>query len=465
MPMPVLARSQADVVAEVTARLLSAAAAGAAPTLSALRTEFAGAGLSPEEGRTVLSALAAAGVTLAAADSKPAAKPRARRTTTAKPKAAPAVRRTADKVATPAVTDPAPVEAPAPAEPAPAQPVAEVAASATAAVPAQRSSSTAKSKAEGTEATADTDLVKVYLREIGRVPLLDAATEVELSQQIEAGLFAEQLLMRVDTEGEAFLADMAGAPTVRELRELARTGVSAKARMVEANLRLAVSVAKKYQNRGVDLLDLIQESSLGLIRAVEKFDWKTGYKFSTYAMWWLRQSTQRGLAEQARTVRLPVHVVEQLSKLARVRRELTASLGEAPTEAQLAEALGMPEAKVIELLDVSRDVLSLEAPLGDGTDDGTLGDILADAQAPDAHEQVAFGLLQDELAQVLSQLPEREQTIMRMRFGLETGREHTLLEIGDRLGLTRERVRQLEKESLRRLRTCSGVSDLLEYVA
>ncbi|NHC46426.1 sigma-70 family RNA polymerase sigma factor [Motilibacter sp. K478] len=409
-------------------------------------------------------------MTLAAADAKPATKPRARRTATPKAKAAPAARRTVEKATPKAQAPEAPaVEAPTTTDPVVEAEAVEVetvdeAAETKVSLPTQRAAA-GKARAESGEATADTDLVKVYLREIGRVPLLDAATEVELSQQIEAGLFAEQLLARVDAEGDAFLAEMAGAPTVAELRELSRTGVAAKARMVEANLRLAVSVAKKYQNRGVDLLDLIQESSLGLIRAVEKFDWKTGYKFSTYAMWWLRQSTQRGLAEQARTVRLPVHVVEQLSKLARVRRELTASLGEAPTEAQLAEALGMPEAKVIELLDVSRDVLSLEAPLGDGTDDGTLGDILADAQAPDAHEQVAFGLLQDELAQVLSQLPEREQTIMRMRFGLETGREHTLLEIGDRLGLTRERVRQLEKESLRRLRTCSGVSDLLEYVA
>ena len=488
-----LERSAGSAAAEVTARLLDAASAGHVPTLAVLRAEFERAGLTPSQGRLVLAELAATGVTLSATAEKPArsasgrkparstdhpaadkpaadkpARPKQDREAAASP--SPAAKPVAPASATPPAAAGTPPAAagtpPAAAGDTPAAPAtgpAVVAAAAVAAAAPARDDETPEPAAG--EVSADTDLVKVYLREIGRVPLLDSATEVELAQRIEVGLYAAHLLARVEEEGESALASVAGAPRLDELHRLVADGAAAKERMLEANLRLAVSVAKKYQRRGVDFLDVVQESNLGLIRAVEKFDWKAGFKFSTYAMWWLRQSTQRGLAEQARTIRLPQHVVDELARLGKARRELAVALGEEPSEEQLATAMGLPETKVADLMRTARDVLSLDAPLGDGTDGGVLGDLVADRAAPDAFDEVSARLVREQLIEALDVLAPRERVIMRLRFGLQDGREHTLAEVGEHLGLTRERVRQLEKECLRRLRDEQQLAELLADVA
>jgi RNA polymerase primary sigma factor len=298
------------------------------------------------------------------------------------------------------------------------------------------------------------DLVRLYLREIGKVPLLNAEQEVDLSKRVEAGLFAEHKLAN---GGEM-------TPSLRrDFNALVRDGRAAKQQLISANLRLVVSVAKKYTGRGMTLLDLVQEGNLGLIRAVEKFDYAKGYKFSTYATWWIRQAIGRAMADQARTIRIPVHLVEQLNRLTRQQRQLVTSLGREPTDEELAEALDISVEQVADLRRISQDTVSLETAVGDDGE-SVLGDFIEDADAVVPSDAAAFGAMQDELHGVLHSLPEREREVIRLRYGLVDGRQHTLAEVGSRLGLTRERIRQIEKETLRELRSGSTSRRLREYL-
>ncbi len=297
------------------------------------------------------------------------------------------------------------------------------------------------------------DSVHTYLKSIGRRNLLTAEEEVDLAKRIEAGLFAEFKL-----ESEPKLSAQYRA----ELEAVAEDGRRAKAHMLEANLRLVVSVAKKYSDRGLSLLDVVQEGNLGLIRAVEKFDYTKGYKFSTYAMWWIRQAIQRGFADSARTIRLPVHVLEMLSKLSRVERDMHQRLGREPTPEELAVELDRTPDQIEELLRTSRQPISLDSTIGEDGET-SIGDLIEDVDAPEAGELVDRQLMADQLRNALDALTPREATIMSMRFGLYDGNPHTLDEIGKALGLTRERIRQLEKQSLSKLRHPSRAQPLLEY--
>jgi RNA polymerase primary sigma factor len=299
------------------------------------------------------------------------------------------------------------------------------------------------------------DSVHTYLKSIGRTSLLTAEQEVDLAKRIEAGLFAEHKL-----ETETGLAE----DLRRDLEAVAEDGRHAKAHMLEANLRLVVSVAKKYSDRGLSLLDVVQEGNLGLIRAVEKFDYTKGYKFSTYAMWWIRQAIQRGFADSARTIRLPVHVLEMLSKLSRVERDMHQRLGREPTPEELAVELDRTPDQIEELLRTSRQPISLDSTIGEDGET-SIGDLIEDVDAPEASELVDRQLLADQLRHALDALTPREATIMAMRFGLYDGNPHTLDEIGRALGLTRERIRQLEKQSLSKLRHPSRAQPLLDYAS
>jgi RNA polymerase primary sigma factor len=299
------------------------------------------------------------------------------------------------------------------------------------------------------------DSVHTYLKSIGRTSLLTAEQEVNLAKRIEAGLFAEHKLA---TE-KGLRKDYR-----RDLEEVAEDGRRAKAHMLEANLRLVVSVAKKYSDRGLSLLDVVQEGNLGLIRAVEKFDYTKGYKFSTYAMWWIRQAIQRGFADSARTIRLPVHVLEMLSKLSRVERDMHQKLGREPTPEELAVELDRTPDQIEELLRTSRQPISLDSTIGEDGET-SIGDLIEDTDAPAASELVDRQLMADQLRHALDALTPREATIMAMRFGLYDGNPHTLDEIGKVLGLTRERIRQLEKQSLSKLRHPSRAQPLLDYAS
>jgi RNA polymerase primary sigma factor len=299
------------------------------------------------------------------------------------------------------------------------------------------------------------DSVHTYLKSIGRTSLLTAEQEVDLAKRIEAGLYAEHKL-----ETETGLS----REYRRDLEEVAEDGRRAKAHMLEANLRLVVSVAKKYSDRGLSLLDVVQEGNLGLIRAVEKFDYTKGYKFSTYAMWWIRQAIQRGFADSARTIRLPVHVLEMLSKLSRVERDMHQRLGREPTPEELAVELDRTPDQIEELLRTSRQPISLDSTIGEDGET-SIGDLIEDVDAPEASELVDRQLLADQLRHALDALTPREATIMAMRFGLYDGNPHTLDEIGRALGLTRERIRQLEKQSLSKLRHPSRAQPLLDYAS
>jgi RNA polymerase primary sigma factor len=299
------------------------------------------------------------------------------------------------------------------------------------------------------------DSVHTYLKSIGRRNLLTAAEEVELAKRIEAGLFAEH---KLDTESGLSKRHRT------DLELVAEDGRRAKAHMLEANLRLVVSVAKKYSDRGLSLLDVVQEGNLGLIRAVEKFDYTKGYKFSTYAMWWIRQAIQRGFADSARTIRLPVHVLEMLSKLSRVERDMHQRLGREPTPEELAVELDRTPDQIEELLRTSRQPISLDSTIGEDGET-SIGDLIEDVDAPEASELVDRQLMADQLRHALDALTPREATIMSMRFGLYDGNPHTLDEIGKALGLTRERIRQLEKQSLSKLRHPSRAQPLLDYAS
>jgi RNA polymerase primary sigma factor len=299
------------------------------------------------------------------------------------------------------------------------------------------------------------DSVHTYLKSIGRTSLLTAEQEVDLAKRIEAGLFAEHKL----EAGTGLSEDYR-----RDLELIAEDGRRAKAHMLEANLRLVVSVAKKYSDRGLSLLDVVQEGNLGLIRAVEKFDYTKGYKFSTYAMWWIRQAIQRGFADSARTIRLPVHVLEMLSKLSRVERDMHQRLGREPTPEELAVELDRTPDQIEELLRTSRQPISLDSTIGEDGET-SIGDLIEDVDAPEASELVDRQLMAEQLRSALDALTPREATIMAMRFGLYDGNPHTLDEIGRALGLTRERIRQLEKQSLSKLRHPSRAQPLLDFAS
>jgi RNA polymerase sigma factor (sigma-70 family) len=303
------------------------------------------------------------------------------------------------------------------------------------------------------------DLMRVYLNEIGRTPLLTAAQEVELSRRIEAGVYAAELLRR-HAAGEEKIP----AKRRRDLTMVAQDGTAAKDHMLRANLRLVVSVAKKFSNRGVPLGDIIQEGNVGLVRAVEKFDYAKGFKFSTYAMWWIRQSIGRGLPELARTIRLPVHVNEEVAKVARARRELLANLNRSPEFDEIAELTGLTPARVAELSRLGRDPVSLDSPVGD-QDDTVFGDLLVDTGGVTTEDTVEHRAMVGQLHELVDRLPEREATIVRLRFGLHDGKPHTLDEIGRELGLTRERIRQLEKLALSKLRHPSVTQEMLDWAS
>jgi RNA polymerase primary sigma factor len=297
------------------------------------------------------------------------------------------------------------------------------------------------------------DLVRIYLREIGRVPLLTAEDEVELAKAIEAGLFAEEKL----GGGIPMLGAIYG-----DLELLVGEGVKSKQRLIEANLRLVVSIAKRYIGRGLVFLDLIQEGNLGLIRAVEKFDYTRGYKFSTYATWWIRQAITRAIADQARTIRVPVHMVETINKLARVQRQLHQELGREASPEEVAAEMGLEPDRVAEIQRIAQEPVSLQSPIGEEESD--LGDFIEDADAVVPMEAAAFIMLQDQLERVLDQLAEREQRIIQLRFGLTDGHPRTLEEVGREFGVTRERIRQIESKTLAKLRHPSRAQMLREYL-
>jgi RNA polymerase primary sigma factor len=303
-----------------------------------------------------------------------------------------------------------------------------------------------------TGATADP--VKDYLKQIGKVALLNAEQEVELAMRIEAGLFAEDKLQH---------STGLSKPQERELRWVARDGQRAKSHLLGANLRLVVSLAKRYTGRGMQFLDLIQEGNLGLIRAVEKFDYTKGFKFSTYATWWIRQAITRAMADQARTIRIPVHMVEVINKLARVQRQMLQDLGREPTPEELARELDMTPEKVVEVQKYGREPISLHTPLGEDGD-SEFGDLIEDTEAVVPADAVGFTMLQKQLESLLDSLSEREAGVIRMRFGLGDGQPKTLDQIGDTFGVTRERIRQIESKTMAKLRHPSRSQSLRDYL-
>jgi RNA polymerase primary sigma factor len=439
MPRSATARREPGVADEATRRVDELIQLGRGQgflSLTELRAAFVGAGVTPAEGRSIIRELAEAGVRLGdepggGTGLQGTTGPQGARTGTEDMK-------TAQLTKSPEATDEAGPDALDLAEPSPAdiaQPVAEV------------------DLDDQTSAMGDS--VHTYLKSIGRTSLLTAEQEVNLAKRIEAGLFAEHKLETEPDLDENYR---------RDLEEVAEDGRRAKAHMLEANLRLVVSVAKKYSDRGLSLLDVVQEGNLGLIRAVEKFDYTKGYKFSTYAMWWIRQAIQRGFADSARTIRLPVHVLEMLSKLSRVERDMHQRLGREPTPEELAVELDRTPDQIEELLRTSRQPISLDSTIGEDGET-SIGDLIEDVDAPEASELVDRQLMADQLRHALDGLTQREATIMAMRFGLYDGNPHTLDEIGRALGLTRERIRQLEKQSLSKLRHPSRAQPLLDYAS
>ncbi|ORB97259.1 RNA polymerase sigma factor [Mycobacterium persicum] len=308
------------------------------------------------------------------------------------------------------------------------------------------------------ELTASADSVRAYLKQIGKVALLNAEEEVELAKRIEAGLYATQLMAEMAERGEKLPAAQR-----RDMMWICRDGDRAKNHLLEANLRLVVSLAKRYTGRGMAFLDLIQEGNLGLIRAVEKFDYTKGYKFSTYATWWIRQAITRAMADQARTIRIPVHMVEVINKLGRIQRELLQDLGREPTPEELAKEMDITPEKVLEIQQYAREPISLDQTIGD-EGDSQLGDFIEDSEAVVAVDAVSFTLLQDQLQSVLDTLSEREAGVVRLRFGLTDGQPRTLDEIGQVYGVTRERIRQIESKTMSKLRHPSRSQVLRDYL-
>ncbi|WP_445169836.1 RNA polymerase sigma factor [Mycolicibacterium sp. Dal123E01] len=308
------------------------------------------------------------------------------------------------------------------------------------------------------ELTASADSVRAYLKQIGKVALLNAEEEVELAKRIEAGLYATQLMAEKTDKGEKLPVQQR-----RDMQWICRDGDRAKNHLLEANLRLVVSLAKRYTGRGMAFLDLIQEGNLGLIRAVEKFDYTKGYKFSTYATWWIRQAITRAMADQARTIRIPVHMVEVINKLGRIQRELLQDLGREPTPEELAKEMDITPEKVLEIQQYAREPISLDQTIGD-EGDSQLGDFIEDSEAVVAVDAVSFTLLQDQLQSVLETLSEREAGVVRLRFGLTDGQPRTLDEIGQVYGVTRERIRQIESKTMSKLRHPSRSQVLRDYL-
>jgi RNA polymerase primary sigma factor len=407
-------------------------------SLAELRNAFDEAGLTPAEGRSILRELSEAGVRLAneLADDTRVAKSRPARTASAPARAV--------KDADDADSDDDDLDL---------GDADVVSLEAEAAALAEVDKLAEADLDDQTPAMGDS--VHTYLKSIGRTSLLTAEQEVDLAKRIEAGLFAEH---KLDT------ATGLDEDLRRDLELVAEDGRRAKSHMLEANLRLVVSVAKKYSDRGLSLLDVVQEGNLGLIRAVEKFDYTKGYKFSTYAMWWIRQAIQRGFADSARTIRLPVHVLEMLSKLSRVERDMHQRLGREPTPEELAVELDRTPDQIEELLRTSRQPISLDSTIGEDGET-SIGDLIEDVDAPEASELVDRQLMAEQLRSALDALTPREATIMAMRFGLYDGNPHTLDEIGRALGLTRERIRQLEKQSLSKLRHPSRAQPLLDFAS
>jgi RNA polymerase primary sigma factor len=387
--------------------------------LNEVRQAFESAGITPAEGRSLLRELSEAGVQLATEDENPA------KTKTTRKRA---VKTTSAKTTETGADEDEDVEV---------EPGIEL----------------NSTKDLDDQSSVMGDSVHTYLKAIGRRPLLTAEQEVDLAKRIEAGLYAEHKLEC----GKRISAQLR-----HDLEWIVEDGQRAKAHMLEANLRLVVSVAKKYSDRGLSLLDVVQEGNLGLIRAVEKFDYSKGYKFSTYAMWWIRQAIQRGFADSARTIRLPVHVLELLSKLSRIERDMHQRLGREPTPEELADELGKPPEMVRELLRTSRQPISLDSTIGD-EGETRIGDLIEDTDSPEASDLVDRQIMAAQLRRALGVLSPREEKIMAMRFGLYDGTPRTLDEIGKHLGLTRERIRQLEKESLSKLRHPSNAQPLLDF--
>jgi len=415
-------------------------------SLAELRTAFDQAGLTPAEGRSILRELSEAGVRLAneLTETKGGPKTRPARSVPAKARAA----------KEPEAADPGPDQGDDADFDLDSMADADVVSLEAEAVALGDADKLAEVDLDD-QTPAMGDSVHTYLKSIGRTSLLTAEQEVDLAKRIEAGLFAEH---KLDTEPKL------DPEYRRDLELVAEDGRRAKAHMLEANLRLVVSVAKKYSDRGLSLLDVVQEGNLGLIRAVEKFDYTKGYKFSTYAMWWIRQAIQRGFADSARTIRLPVHVLEMLSKLSRVERDMHQRLGREPTPEELAIELDRTPDQIEELLRTSRQPISLDSTIGEDGET-SIGDLIEDVDAPEASELVDRQLMAEQLRSALDALTPREATIMAMRFGLYDGNPHTLDEIGRALGLTRERIRQLEKQSLSKLRHPSRAQPLLDFAS
>ena len=303
------------------------------------------------------------------------------------------------------------------------------------------------------------DPVRMYLKEIGKVNLLTSDEEVQLAQDMGAGDAAKEQLAELEEDDSITLSD----EELKELRRLVKRGEAAKQRLAEANLRLVVSIAKRYVGRGMLFLDLIQEGNLGLIKAVEKFDYTKGYKFSTYATWWIRQAITRAIADQARTIRIPVHMVETINKVIRVSRQLLQELGHDPTPEEIAEEMSMPVDKVREILKIAQEPVSLETPIGE-EEDSHLGDFIPDEDASEPSEAASFTLLKEQLVDVLSTLTPREEKVLKLRFGIEDGRTRTLEEVGKEFNVTRERIRQIEAKALRKLRHPSRSKKLKDFL-
>ncbi len=315
-----------------------------------------------------------------------------------------------------------------------------------------------KRNAEASVTMLTGDPVRMYLKEIGKVPLLTAAEEIDLAMKIEAGMAASAELEKAAEEGiELNRRDK------RRLSRVEQVGFDAKQSLIEANLRLVVSIAKRYVGRGMLFLDLIQEGNLGLIRAVEKFDYTKGFKFSTYATWWIRQAITRAIADQARTIRIPVHMVETINKLVRIQRQLLQNLGREPTPEEIGEEMGLPAERVREIQKISQEPVSLETPIGE-EEDSQLGDFIEDDAAVVPPDAASFSMLQEQLGKVLDGLAERERKVISLRFGLEDGHPRTLEEVGREFGVTRERIRQIESKTLAKLRHPSRSSKLKDYL-
>jgi RNA polymerase primary sigma factor len=400
-------------------------------SINELRGAFEAAGFSPTRAKRVLRELAADGVTVGEADASGGA-------------GAPAAARKT-KAAAAKATAPEPVEAEASDD------------------DAEQSDDDAEPDtgafARDGQLTGTEDAVRLYLKQIGKVALLNAEQEVDLSKRIEAGLYAA---WKLDQDRAGELPKKLGARDKADYTSLALDGQRAKRALLEANLRLVVSLAKRYQGRGLDLLDLIQEGNLGLVRAVEKFDYTKGFKFSTYATWWIRQAITRALAEQSRTIRLPVHLVEQLNKLSRLERQFLQEHGREATPEELAEGLDITVDKVLDMQEHRREAVSLETPIGD-EGDSALGDFIEDSDAMAAEEAVVFTAMQDELRAALDTLDPRESQIVAMRYGLYDGAPKTLAEVAQVYDLSRERIRQIEREAMTKLRHPSRSRSLRDY--